>query len=111
MKTFVCTLKRLYAYENAIFLYRQVSKYGAHIFHTNVDRVWRYVNRFSDWIPYQHKVKARVQDWQGSYKIVPVPPNQVQCDLIGSNFANIFLFYDHNYLLFLWELVIPLPVF
>jgi hypothetical protein len=24
----------------------QVSKYGAHIFHTNVERVWNYVNRY-----------------------------------------------------------------
>jgi UDP-galactopyranose mutase len=42
-----------------------------------VERVWKYVNRFSDWIPYQHRVKANVEDIQGKFKIVPVPPNQV----------------------------------
>lgn len=26
----------------------QVHRYGAHIFHTNNDAVWRYVNRFAD---------------------------------------------------------------
>ncbi len=33
--------------------------------------------RFSDWIPYQHRVKANVTDVEGNIKIVPVPPNQV----------------------------------
>lgn len=33
--------------------------------------------RFSDWIPYQHRVKANVTDVEGKIKIVPVPPNQV----------------------------------
>jgi UDP-galactopyranose mutase len=31
-----------------------VSKYGAHLFHTNFEDVWEYVNRFSQWYPYQH---------------------------------------------------------
>ncbi len=34
-------------------------------------------DRFSDWIPYQHRVKANVTDVDGDFKIVPVPPNQV----------------------------------
>lgn len=32
--------------------------YGAHIFHTNDDRVWDYVNRFSDFNKYCHSPKA-----------------------------------------------------
>ncbi|KAF2514878.1 UDP-galactopyranose mutase [Flavobacterium foetidum] len=47
-----------------------VSKYGAHLFHTNDKSVWRYVNRFSDWYPWEHKVKARVDE-----KLVPIPVN------------------------------------
>ena len=27
----------------------RVHRYGPHIFHTNSDRVWRYVNRFAEW--------------------------------------------------------------
>ena len=46
-----------------------------------MDRVWNYVSRFSDWIPYQHRVKATVQDFKGNFKSVPVPPNQVKQDL------------------------------
>ena len=54
-----------------------MSKYGAHIFHTKYPRVWEYVNRFSEWIPYEHKVKGRVKDVNETFKIVPIPPNRV----------------------------------
>lgn len=47
-----------------------VSKYGAHLFHTNEEAVWEYVNRFSDWYFWEHKVIARVDD-----KTVPIPVN------------------------------------
>ena len=36
-----------------------VHKYGAHIFHTDRENVWRYVNRFVKFLPYIHKVTAR----------------------------------------------------
>lgn len=48
----------------------RVSKYGAHIFHTNNERVWNFVNSFSKWIPYEHRVLSYVN---GVY--VPVPVN------------------------------------
>ena len=34
----------------------EVHKYGAHLFHTSNPRVWEYVNRFTDFTGYQHKV-------------------------------------------------------
>lgn len=33
--------------------------YGAHIFHTNSDRIWDYVRRFADFNGYTNRVKAR----------------------------------------------------
>ncbi|MGQ2985010.1 UDP-galactopyranose mutase [Flavobacterium sp.] len=47
-----------------------VSKYGAHLFHTNYEDVWEYVNRFSDWYPWEHKVLAKVDG-----QLVPIPVN------------------------------------
>lgn len=47
-----------------------VSKYGAHLFHTNDAEVWEYVNRFGEWYPWEHRVVARVDD-----KTVPIPVN------------------------------------
>lgn len=34
----------------------EVHRYGAHLFHTSNERVWDYVNRFTDFTAYQHKV-------------------------------------------------------
>jgi len=34
----------------------EVHRYGAHLFHTSNERVWEYVNRFTQFTNYQHKV-------------------------------------------------------
>ncbi len=34
----------------------EVHRYGAHLFHTSNERVWEYVNRFSTFTDYQHRV-------------------------------------------------------
>lgn len=47
-----------------------VHRYGPHIFHTNSDRVWNYLSRFTDWRPYFHHVLGYVDG-----KWVPVPFN------------------------------------
>jgi len=59
----------------------RVSKYGAHLFHTNNERVWQYVNKFSEWKRWEHKVVAYCD---GIY--VPVPANitTVNC-LLGKH--------------------------
>src|SRR5699024_9596296 len=55
-----------YIDENGIL----ISKYGAHLFHTNDEEVWEYVNRFSNWYKWEHKVLARVGN-----QLVPIPVN------------------------------------
>ena len=40
----------------------EVHRYGAHLFHTSNQRVWEYVNRFTSFTGYQHRVFARVGD-------------------------------------------------
>ncbi|WP_435769763.1 UDP-galactopyranose mutase [Nocardioides sp. SYSU DS0651] len=39
----------------------EVHKYGAHLFHTSNERVWEYVNRFTSFTGYQHRVYANYQ--------------------------------------------------
>ncbi len=39
----------------------EIHKYGAHLFHTSNERVWEYVNRFTDFTGYQHRVFAMHQ--------------------------------------------------
>lgn len=36
----------------------EVHQYGAHLFHTSNERVWEYVNRFTEFTGYQHRVFA-----------------------------------------------------
>jgi UDP-galactopyranose mutase len=46
-------------------------KYGPHIFHTNSDQVRDYLSQFTEWRPYEHRVRAIVRD-----KLVPIPINR-----------------------------------
>jgi len=46
-------------------------QYGPHVFHTNAPHVVAYLSRFTRWIPYEHRVLARVGD-----RLVPIPINR-----------------------------------
>jgi UDP-galactopyranose mutase len=46
-----------------------VHKYGAHIFHTNDEGIWNYVNRFATFNNYRHKVFVRHQERLLSFPI------------------------------------------
>ena len=46
-------------------------KYGPHIFHTNSEQVVDYLSKFTEWRPYEHRVRAVVHD-----KLVPIPINR-----------------------------------
>lgn len=39
----------------------EVHKYGTHLFHTSNERVWEYVNRFTAFTNYQHRVFGKYQ--------------------------------------------------
>lgn len=43
-----------YRDENGIMIH----KYGSHIFHTNIEKVWQFVRQFGDFNQYMHKVYA-----------------------------------------------------
>ena len=47
----------------------EVHTYGSHIFHTNNERVWQYVNQFTSFVPYIHRVRTTLRD--GS--VIPLP--------------------------------------
>jgi UDP-galactopyranose mutase len=47
-----------------------VHRYGPHIFHTNSREVYEYLGRFTQWRPYQHRVKACVDG-----QLLPIPIN------------------------------------
>ena len=47
-----------------------VHRYGPHIFHTNSREVYEYLSRFTEWRPYEHRVRASVDGMT-----VPIPIN------------------------------------
>jgi UDP-galactopyranose mutase len=59
----------------------RVSKYGAHLFHTNDDGVWNYVNKYSKWTRWDHQVLGQVD---GKLVNIPVNINTVNA-LCGEN--------------------------
>lgn len=67
----------------------RASKYGAHLFHTKFDRVWDYVQEFSEWIPFDHRVIGRVPDKDGVQQLVPIPPiHETVNKLFGEDIKN-----------------------
>ncbi|MGO8722711.1 MAG: NAD(P)-binding protein, partial [Acidimicrobiales bacterium] len=61
----------------------RVHRYGAHIFHTSSESVWRYLSQFTDWRAYEHQVVACV-----SGRLVPLPCNLNTLDaLLGDKDA------------------------
>jgi UDP-galactopyranose mutase len=69
-----------YIDENGIL----VSKYGAHLFHTNEEDVWEYVTQFANWYKYEHKVIAKVDG-----QLVPIPVNITTVNkLFGTSITN-----------------------
>ena len=48
----------------------EVHRYGAHLFHTSNERVWEYVNRFTAFTAYQHRVYTNFRG-----QVFPMPIN------------------------------------
>lgn len=49
-----------------------VHRYGPHIFHTNSKEVFDYLSLFTKWIPYEHKVLAKIGN-----ELYPIPINRI----------------------------------
>src|SRR5690625_3006883 len=48
----------------------EVHRYGAHLFHTSNETVWKYVNRFTTFTSYVHKVYSNFKG-----EVYPLPIN------------------------------------
>ena len=49
----------------------RIHRYGAHAFHTNSDRIFEFVSRFTQWIPYELRVLSSVAG-----QLLPIPVNR-----------------------------------
>ena len=70
-----------------------VHRYGPHIFHTTSAKVVDYLSQFTDWRPYEHRVRSRVDG-----KLLPIPINRTTVnELYGLSLetdAEVTAFYD-----------------
>ena len=48
-----------------------IHRYGPHLFHTNAERVFTWLSRFTEWHKYEHRVLAKIGDM-----LVPMPINR-----------------------------------
>lgn len=61
-----------------------VHPYGPHIFHTNSDRIFGYLSRFTNWRPYEHRVLSQVDG-----QLLPFPINRTTINrLYGLDFTS-----------------------
>ena len=56
-----------YVHESGV----RVHRYGPHLFHTSNTRVVAWLSRFTEWLPYEHRVVARLADGRH----LPIPIN------------------------------------
>ena len=65
----------------------RVHKYGPHLFHTSNYKVFDWLSKFTEWVPYRHKVKAQLED--GRYATLPV--NKETKNMVGEeNVLDVF---------------------
>ena len=65
----------------------RIHKYGPHLFHTSNKEVVNFLSRFTEWIPYHHKVKAML----GDGRLVTLPVNKETIAIVGKeNLLDIF---------------------
>ncbi len=60
------------AYDEVCATGERVHRYGPHLFHTNNERVVRWLRRFATFVPYEHRVQALL----GDGRRVPLPVNR-----------------------------------
>lgn len=68
-----------------------VHKYGPHIFHTDNEMVWEYINRFGEMMPYVNRVKAITGDRVYSLPINLHTINQFFSKTLSPNDAKAFI--------------------
>jgi UDP-galactopyranose mutase len=61
----------------------EIHRYGAHLFHTSNERVWEYVNRFTDFTGYQHRVFSI---YSGQTYSMPINLSTI-CEYFGRSFS------------------------
>ena len=74
----------------------RVHAYGPHLFHTSNTEVVNWLSRFTEWLPYQHRVKALLADG----RLVTLPVNAETAQIAGKE--NVLDVFFRPYTLKMW---------
>ena len=78
----------------------RVSQYGPHFFHTIHEKVWEYLSKYSEWIPFEYRGRGLVKDTEGVEQMVPIPPTQETVNKLFKagvkNEADMEKYYEEN---------------
>ena len=72
-----------------------VHKYGSHIFHTNSEEVWDFINRYTKFNNYEHRVRANTTEGQLSIPFSKKTEEQLGRDLSPEEIQKL-LFVDYS---------------
>lgn len=72
----------------------RVNLFGPHIFHTDDERVFAYLSRFTRWREYHHTVQA---DWYGTYLPLPFNENSIEIAFGKEKAASYIDRLENNY--------------
>lgn len=78
----------------------RVHAYGPHLFHTNNHKVVEWLSKFTQWLPYKHRVKAMLNDG----RLVTLPVNNETAAIVGKE--NIVDTFIRPYTEKMWDLTI-----
>ena len=59
--------------------------YGPHVFHTNYERVYEFFTRFTDIVPYKHRVMARVDKFS---RLLSIPYSKLTAQELGRELSD-----------------------
>lgn len=59
-----------------------VHEYGPHLFHTNSEKVYNFLSRFTKWRHYEHRVRAGERRAR-EFSTIPLPVNFLSIELMG----------------------------
>lgn len=62
----------------------RIHKYGPHIFHTENKKVFDWLSQFTEWVEYQHKVKA-----YHNGQFLTLPPNKETQEILGDKLVDV----------------------
>jgi len=84
------------AYDELNDIGLRIHRYGPHIFHTSNEKVVQFLSGFTSWIPYQHKVKAMLENGE----LVTFPVNLETAAKVGQ--GNILDIFYRSYTKKMW---------